>query len=181
LHSSSDAAINNTGIIDITTVGTGSGFILSGEGLPAAGTVFGGSYAAANRTIPSAADEGAATVSGSLPFAAFSGSSSVSADILSDIGGDIETSGRAIKKANIPFTPGLTGALVDFGPDVLEVDTLTRNVALNGSYDGARAKLDVLTDFFFLEPGENEIEFLDTNNSVSQALLKVYYRSGWLG
>ena len=181
LHTSSDAAINNTGIVDITSVGTGSGFILSGEGLPSASTVFGGSYAAANRTIPSTADEGAATVSGSLPFAAFSGSSSVSADILSDVGGDIETSGTAIKKANIPFTPGLTGALVDFGPDILEVDTLTRNVALNGSYDGARAKLDVLTDFFFLEPGENEIEFLDTNNSVSQALLKVYYRSGWLG
>jgi hypothetical protein len=181
LHTSADGAVNNTGIIDITSVGTGSGFILSGEGLPAANSVFGGSYAAANRTIPSTADAGAANVSGSLPFAAFSGSAAVSADILSDTGEAIETSGTAIKKANIPFTPGLTGALVDFGPDILEVDTLTRNVTLNGSYNGARAKLDVLTDFFFLEPGENELEFLDTNNSVSQALLKVYYRSGWLG
>lgn len=181
LHTSADGAVNNTGIVDITSVGTGSGFILSGEGLPAGNTVFGGSYAAANRTIPNTADAGSATVSGSLPFAAFSGTSSVSADILSETGGDIETSGTAIKKADIPFTPGITGATVDFGPDVLEVDTLTRNVALNGSYDGARAKLDVLTDFFFLEPGNNELEFLDTNNSVSDALLKVYYRSGWLG
>jgi hypothetical protein len=181
LHTSADNAINNTGIIDITSVGTGSGFILSGEGRPAANTLFGGSYAAANRTIPSTADAGTANVSGSLPFAAFSGTAAVSADVLSETGDAVETSGTAIRKANIPFTPGLSGALVDFGPDILEVDTLTRNVALNGSYDGARAKLDVLTDFFFLEPGQNELEFLDTNNSVSQALLKVYYRSGWLG
>ncbi len=86
-----------------------------------------------------------------------------------------------IKKANIPFTPGLVGALVDFGPDILEVDTLTRDVALNGNYEGARAKLDVLTEFFFLQPGNNEIEFADDKNSTSTGLLKVFYRSGWLG
>jgi hypothetical protein len=181
LHTTSDGAVNNTGIVDITSVGTGSGFILSGEGLPAANTVFGGSYATADRTIPSAADSGSAIVSGSLPFAAFSGVSSVSADIVSATGDAIETSGITIKKADIPFTPGIVGATTDFGPDLLEIDTLTRDVALNGSYDGARAKLDVLTDFFFLEPGNNELEFLDTNNSVSEALLKIYYKSGWLG
>ncbi len=71
--------------------------------------------------------------------------------------------------------------LADFGPDILDVDTLTRDVALNGSYEGARAKLDVLTEFFFLQPGANEIEFVDDKNSVSTGLLKVFYRSGWLG
>ena len=67
------------------------------------------------------------------------------------------------------------------GPDVLEINTLTRDVFLNGSYENARAKLDVLTDFFFLEPSNNVIEFTDDKNSVSTGLLKVFYRSGWLG
>jgi hypothetical protein len=71
--------------------------------------------------------------------------------------------------------------IADFGPDVLEVDTRTRDVALNGSYEGARAKLDVLTEFFFLQPGANEIEFADDKNSISTGLLKIFYRSGWLG
>jgi hypothetical protein len=92
---------------------------------------------------------------------------------------EVEASGIAVKKSNIAFTPGLTGALADFGPDILEVDTLTRDVALNGSYEGARAKLDVLTEFFFLQPGANEIEFADDKNSVSTGLLKSFL-SIWL-
>jgi hypothetical protein len=102
-------------------------------------------------------------------------------NIVNSDGSEVEASGLAVKKSNIAFTPGLTGALVDFGPDILEVDTLTRDVALNGNYEGARAKLDVLTEFFFLQPGDNEIEFADDKNSVSSGLLKIFYRSGWLG
>ena len=140
-----------------------------------------GGFALASRSIPSTADSGAAVVSGSLPFTAINGSASISADILSEAGGEVESSGVAIKKTAVPFTPGVSGASVDFGPDILEINTLTRDVFLNGSYENARAKLDVLTDFFFLQPGANEIEFIDEKNSVSKSLLKVYYRSAWLG
>jgi hypothetical protein len=140
-----------------------------------------GGFAQVSRSIASTSDSGSANVGGSLPFAAVNGNAQVSPNILSASGGEIESPGVAVKKANIPFTPGITGATVDFGPDILEVNTLTRDVALNGSYDGARAKLDVLTDFFFIEPGDNEIEFVDEKDSASTALLKVFYRSGWLG
>lgn len=183
---SAASALNGTYIISVvntttfTYTTTTTGAIASAAG--ASNTSVTGGFALASRSISAVADTGAASVSGSLPFAAVTaGTASVSADILSPSGGDIETSGVAIKKADIPFTPGITGATVDFGPDTLEVDTLTKDVFLNGSYEGARAKLDVLTDFFFLEPGENQIEFLDENNSVSESLLKVFYRSGWLG
>jgi len=54
-------------------------------------------------------------------------------------------------------------------------------VSLNGAFSGGRAKLDVFTDFFFLEAGNNTIEFYDSTNSSSESLLKIYYRSGWLG
>lgn len=140
-----------------------------------------GGFAQTSRSISSGASSGAASVGGSLPFSAANGAATVSPDILAGDGGARESAGIAVRKANIPFTPGITGASVDFGPDILEVNTLTRDVALNGSYDGARSKLDVLTDFFFLSPGQNEIEFEDEKNSTSTALLKVFYRSGWLG
>jgi hypothetical protein len=128
-------------------------------------------------------DAGQARVSGGLPFTSYtSGSATITGNISNSDGSEIEASGIAVKKANIPFTPGLPGnPIADFGPDILEVDTLTRDVALNGSYEGARAKLDVLTEFFFLQPGANEIEFADDKNSVSTGLLKIFYRSGWLG
>jgi DNA/RNA endonuclease YhcR with UshA esterase domain len=136
-----------------------------------------------SRSVSNTADAGEARVSGGLPFASYtSGSASINGNIVNDDGSEIEASGIAVKKANISFTPGLPGnPIVDFGPDVLEIDTLTRDVALNGSYEGARAKLDVLTEFFFLQPGANEIEFADDKNSVSTGLLKIFYRSGWLG
>lgn len=183
---SAASALNGTYAITVTS-GTSFTYTTAVSGTIASGAPSGatpyatGGFALASRSIPSTADAGAAVVSGSLPFAAVNGSASVSADIVSSSGGDIETSGTAIRKTEIGFTPGITGATVDFGPDILEVNTLTRDVFLNGSYDGARAKLDVLTDFFFLEPGENQIEFSDDNNSVSTSLLKVYYRSAWLG
>jgi hypothetical protein len=183
---SAASALNGTYVVNVTsgttftyTVGT-SATIAAGPATGATPYATGG-FALASRSIPSTADAGAAVVSGSLPFTAINGSASVSADILSDVGGEIESSGVAIKKTEVVFTPGISGAAVDFGPDILEINTLTRDVFLNGSYDNARAKLDVLTDFFFLQPGDNEIEFVDEKNSVSRSLLKVYYRSAWLG
>jgi len=135
-----------------------------------------------SRSIASTPDVGEARVSGGLPFTSYSaGSATINGNIVNADLSEVEASGIAVKKANIPFTPGLTGALADFGPDILEIDTLTRDVALNGNYEGARAKLDVLTEFFFLQPGNNEIEFADDKNSVSTGLLKVFFRSGWLG
>ena len=183
---SAASALNGTYIINVTgattftyTVAT-SATIVAGPATGATPYATGG-FALASRSIASAADSGAAVVSGSLPFTAVNGSASVSADILSDVGGEIETSGVAIRKTEVVFTPGISGAAVDFGPDILEINTLTRDVFLNGSYENARAKLDVLTDFFFLQPNNNEIEFIDEKNSVSASLLKVYYRSAWLG
>jgi DNA/RNA endonuclease YhcR with UshA esterase domain len=149
--------------------GTGTAYIL-------------GSSVTRSRSVASTADTGEARVSGGLPFAAYSaGTATINGNIVNADLSEVEASGIAVKKSNIPFTPGLTGAIADFGPDILEVDTLTRDVALNGSYEGARAKLDVLTEFFFLQPGANEIEFADDKNSVSTGLLKIFYRSGWLG
>jgi len=182
---SAAAALNGTYIVNVinatsfsyTTTTTGE---ITTEVAATLTSAIGGS-AAINRTIASAAVTAAARVGGSIPFTAVNGAASVGADILSETGGALETSGFAVKKADIPFTPGITGATVDFGPDILEVNTQTRDVALNGSFDGARAKLDVLTDFIYLAPGNNEIQFIDEKNSVSQALLKIYYRSGWLG
>ena len=141
-----------------------------------------GSNVTRSRSVANTADAGQARVSGGLPFTSYtSGSATITGNIANSDGSEVEASGIAVKKDNIAFTPGLVGALVDFGPDVLEIDTLTRDVALNGSYEGARAKLDVLTEFFFLQPGANEIEFADDKNSVSSGLLKIFYRSGWLG
>ena len=151
---------------------------------PSGGTaaVFGG-FALVSGTIPSTADAGILTASGNLPFTAVTNSATaaITGDVLSPSGGEIDSSGVAVKNANIPFTPGLTGATIDFGPDLIEIDTLSKDVALNGEYSGARAKLDVFTDFFYLQPGENTIEFYDSSSSSSTSLLKIYYRSGYLG
>jgi hypothetical protein len=181
-----EAALNGTWIVSVTDSTTftyttaSSGTIASAA--PSGSASISGANVTRSRSVASAADVGEARVGGGLPFASYtSGSATINGNIVNGDGSEVEASGIAVKKADIPFTPGITGALVDFGPDILEVDTLTRDVALNGSYEGARAKLDVLTEFFFLQPGANEIEFADDKNSVSSGLLKVFYRSGWLG
>jgi len=184
-----ETALNGTWIVSVTSSTTftyttpSSGTIASSAPSGSAGSAYIlGANITRSRSVSSTADVGEARVSGGLPFASYaSGSATINGNIVNSDGTEVEASGIAVKKANIAFTPGLTGALVDFGPDILEVDTLTRDVALNGNYEGARAKLDVLTDFFFLQPGANEIEFADDKNSVSTGLLKVFYRSGWLG
>ncbi len=184
-----ETALNGTWIATVTGATTftyttpSSGTIASSapSGGGATAYVLGASVTR-SRSVANTADVGEARVSGGLPFAAYaSGSATINGNIVNADLSEVEASGIAVKKANIPFTPGLVGALVDFGPDILEVDTLTRDVALNGNYEGARAKLDVLTEFFFLQPGNNEIEFADDKNSTSTGLLKVFYRSGWLG
>jgi hypothetical protein len=181
-----DAVLNGIWIATVTGANTftyttpSSGTI--DPAAPSGTASISGALVRRSRSVPNTNDVGEARVSGGLPFAAYaSGTANINGNIVNGDGSEVEASGIAVKKANIPFTPGLTGALVDFGPDILEVDTLTRDVALNGNYEGARAKLDVLTEFFFLQPGNNEIEFADDKNSVSTGLLKVFYRSGWLG
>jgi hypothetical protein len=182
-----EAVLNGTWVATViapnsfTYVTPSSGTIASSA--PSGSTAFIlGSSVTRSRSVASTADVGEARVSGGLPFAAYgAGAATINGNISNPDLSEVEASGIAVKKSNIPFTPGLSGALADFGPDLLEVDTLTRDVALNGNYEGARAKLDVLTDFFFLQPGANEIEFVDDKNSVSTGLLKVFYRSGWLG
>jgi hypothetical protein len=65
--------------------------------------------------------------------------------------------------------------------DILEIDTYDHEVALNGDATGKRSMIDTLADWIQLAPGENEIAFLDEGNANSTALLRVYYRSGWIG
>jgi len=167
-----------TGVPNSTTftyTTTTTGTIASAAG--SATTVIQGAFAKVNATIPSTADSGFFTASGTLNFAEASGTALVAGDI-----NETDASGGvAVKKNDIGFTPGLTGASIDFGPDLLEVNTLSKDVSLNGATFGGRAKLEVFTDFFFLETGANTLEFYDSSDSASNALLKVYYRSGWLG
>jgi DNA/RNA endonuclease YhcR with UshA esterase domain len=182
----SDTALGGNWVVTVTSPTTftyttpSSGTIASAA--PSGTAYVDGVAVTRSRSVVSTVDAAEARVNGGLPFAAYSaGTATVAGNIVNPDLSEIESSGLAVKKSNISFTPGVTGALADFGPDVLEIDTLTRDVALNGSYEGARAKLDVLTEFFFLQPGANEIEFVDDKNSVSTGLLKVFYRSGWLG
>ena len=121
-------------------------------------------------------EEGVATVGGSLPFAATTGSASVSNTIARR-----PAAGNAIKKNNVQFTPGLSGATAIVSADILEIDTKDHVVAYNGSVQNARGRVDVLADFIKLAPGFNQLEFEDTGNPEGEATLRVYYRSGWLG
>jgi hypothetical protein len=119
---------------------------------------------------------GTATVSGSLPFSGSSGTASVSGTVAAT-----QASGKAIKKNDIIFTPGISNATAVLSADVLEIDTKNREVAFNGTVDGARGRIDVLADFIEIAPGSNQIEFEDAGNPKGTASLRVYYRSGWLG
>jgi hypothetical protein len=120
--------------------------------------------------------DGIATVAGSLPFTGTSGTASVAENIVR-----VYASGKAVKKNDIQFTPGLTGATAVLQADVLEIDTKNREVAFNGLVEGARNRVDVLVDFIQLAPGINQLEFVDEGNSEGTATLRVLYRSGWLG
>jgi lipopolysaccharide assembly outer membrane protein LptD (OstA) len=120
--------------------------------------------------------DGLATVAGSLPASSASGTASVSSTI-----DRLPASGKAVKKNDVQFTPGLSGATAVLQADILEIDTKNREVAFNGEVEGARGRIDVLADFIELAPGNNTIEFEDAGSYESTATLRVYYRSGWLG
>lgn len=128
-------------------------------------------------TVPSTAvvPDGLATVAGSLPSSAATGTASVSDNI-----SKTEAFGDVIKKNDVQFTPGLSGAIAVLSPEILEIDTLNREVAFNGDIVGARGRIDVLADFIKLAPGENIIEFEDQGAPEGQANLKIFFRSGWL-
>jgi hypothetical protein len=132
-------------------------------------------FAEFNSTIPAKNTEGLSTVSGSLPFTAISGTASVADNFPRTI-----SSGVIVKKVEIPFTPGVLEGVVGRDADILEIETQDREVAFNGDTVGARGSIDVLADFIQLAPGENEITFEDNGTLESKALLKVYYRPGWL-
>lgn len=178
----------------ITSVPTSNSFTFASTGTDEAETNSSGlvSLLGNYEVLPSSSEVvGYATVSGSLPFTSVSGTATVENYIGTYIGTPptggvtpIVSSGKATKKNEVPFTPGVsisTTATATYGPDLLEIDTLNRDVFLNGEVEGARAKIDILADFIKLDPGENIIEFEDSGNPDSDALLKVYYRSGWLG
>jgi hypothetical protein len=134
-------------------------------------------FASFSGTISNASvTEAFAQVGGSLPFAAATGTASVSASIPRQ-----QTGGNVIKTNNVVFTPGLQGATAVSDADILEIDTRNREVAFNGEPDGARGRVDVLADFIQLAPGENQLEFEDGGNPESEAVLRVFYRSGWIG
>jgi len=63
----------------------------------------------------------------------------------------------------------------------LEIDTYDREVALDGEISGTRSIIDTLVDWIQLSPGQNTIRFEDEGNANSNATLRVYYRSGWIG
>lgn len=64
--------------------------------------------------------------------------------------------------------------------DIMEIDTYTKEVAVNGEKIGARVKVDTLTDWVTLAPGDNTILFQDEGDATSPASLTIYYRSGWI-
>jgi hypothetical protein len=65
--------------------------------------------------------------------------------------------------------------------EYLEIDTYDRTVALDGSIEGTRSIIETLVDWIQLSPGSNSISFVDESNANSTAVLRVYYRSGWIG
>jgi hypothetical protein len=127
-------------------------------------------------TFVSLSPNGTAVVSGSVPFASSTGTAVVVPDIARTL-----SPGRAVRPDDVAFTAsGLSSATIIRNADVLEIDTQNKEVTFNGSNEGARARVDVLTDFIELAPGENRIAFEDVGNPESEATLRIYYRSGWL-
>ena len=137
-----------------------------------------GAFVEMSGTVPvtDVIPDGTATVSGSLPSSAATGTASVSDNVAKTAAG-----GYAIKRNDVIFTPGISGATAFLSPEILEIDTKNREVAFNGEVEGARGRIDVLADFIELAPGQNIIEFEDQGLPDGQANLRILYRSGWLG
>lgn len=171
-----DATFNGT--YTITSIPTSNTFTYAKTADNVATADIAGAFSELPGTIASAdvIPDGQATVAGSIAFQGASGTASVSDTIVRTI-----SPGRAIKKNDVQFTPGITGASAVLSADILEIDTKNREVAFNGDVDNARGRIDILADFIELAPGDNQIEFYDNGNPESTATLRVYYRSGWLG
>jgi hypothetical protein len=171
-----DATFNGTYVI--TSIPTSNTFTYSKTASNVAVADVTGAFSELPGTITSedVIPDGQATVAGSIAFQGASGTASVSDTILRTI-----SAGQAIKKNDVQFTPGITGATAVLSADILEIDTKNKEVAFNGEVDGARGRVDILADFIELAPGDNQIEFYDNGNPGSTATLRVYYRSGWLG
>lgn len=96
----------------------------------------------------------------------------------------LEIDGPVVGNATIKnTTTGQTLTIVDsiaLG-ELFEIDTYKHEVALDGDVLGARVYLDTLTDWLELAPGNNSIVFEDLGDTTSDAILTVYYRSGWIG
>jgi hypothetical protein len=67
--------------------------------------------------------------------------------------------GRAVE------TSTSSSGSVSMDADLLEIDTYDREVALNGLVEGSRGNLDALIDWITLQPGDNEIELRDDNQT----------------
>lgn len=66
----------------------------------------------------------------------------------------------------------------------LEIDTYNREVLLvnsSGVATSGRSKTETLLTWIYLQPGDNELQFFDSADHSSEAICRVYYRSGWIG
>lgn len=81
------------------------------------------------------------------------------------------------------LTTGELILIIESVPDgsFLEIDTYYREVALDGSIEGTRSIVETLVDWIQLRPGQNNIAFESDNDANSDATLRVYFRSGWIG
>jgi len=62
-----------------------------------------------------------------------------------------------------------------YNREVLEVEYLADQVV---NVENGRAKVSILIDWIYLEPGTNNIEL---TNFPASSICKIYYRSGWIG
>jgi len=171
-----DATFNGT--YTVTSIPTANTFTYIKTAANVVSATVTGAYADMPGTITSqdVIPSGSATVSGTIVFQGATGTASVSSTIAKTA-----SAGKAVKKNDVQFTPGLSGATAVLSADILEIDTKNKEVAFNGDVEGARGRVDILADFINLAPGNNEIEFSDDGNKEGVASLRVYYRSGWLG
>lgn len=84
----------------------------------------------------------------------------------------------AVTASNV--TEVASSGAVSRDADFMEIDTYSKEVAVNGETLGARVKVDTLTDWLTLAPGNNSILFEDEGDANSTASLTIYYRSGWI-
>lgn len=89
-----------------------------------------------------------------------------------------DNTGSAVTRVSV--TAGGTVSLTT--EDILEIDTYSQEVALNGLTTGYRFYINTLADWIYLQPGSNSITFDAASPAVGDApFLNVYYRSGWIG